>query len=143
MENLNYDPTATIVVSDKVSYVPTDIDVRTVNAFEISRSLRNLEKALEVSSEYNTKMYKVKKYLLENYDELELHADEIAKILDITLEKTIELELSITATVSLSVPVNVTADDISIHDFDLEISCNDYTYDIESAEASVDYINEL
>lgn len=54
----------------------------------------------------------VQEYLIENYDELELHADAIAEILDIQLTREVTYDVTITARVTVAVPVGEDAEEI-------------------------------
>lgn len=81
----------------------------------------------------------VKDYLVENYDELELHADAIAEILDI------ELKRDVTFTVTMTAQVTVSASP----DEDLDSLINDNLYieanhgDIVIDDYTVDSVEEF
>jgi hypothetical protein len=80
----------------------------------------------------------VKEYLLDNYDELESHADEIASLLDIELTREIEYSVSITATVTVTVAPGDDAE--SLISRNLYVESNDGNISVDDYE--VDYVNE-
>ena len=80
----------------------------------------------------------VKEYLLDNYDELESHADEIASLLDIELTREIEYSVSITATVTVTVAPGDDAE--SLISRNIYVESNDGSISVDDYE--VDYVNE-
>jgi hypothetical protein len=80
----------------------------------------------------------VKDYLLENYDDLEMHADEIASLLDIELTREVEYAVSMSVTVTVTVAPgedaeSLIADNLYVDANHGNIQVDDYT---------VDYSNE-
>ena len=80
----------------------------------------------------------VKEYLLDNYDELESHADEIASLLDIELTREVEYSVTMTATVTVTVAPGDDAE--SIISDNLYIESNSGSISVDDYE--VDYSNE-
>jgi hypothetical protein len=139
-----YDPKATIVVRKGYYYgIPSDSKFEVENADEISRAFWRVD-ALTETNQRNSRAYdKVKDYLVENFDEIgEEHATEIANILSIDLSKSVDVEFNVTIKATISIPVNKDVSDLSVYDFDVEISSNESEYDIEEFDADIDSIDE-
>jgi len=137
-----YDPKATMIIKKGYYYAsPEQSRYEVENADDISRAFWRVD-ALTETNQRNSRAYdKVKDYLVENYDEIgEEHATEIANILGIDLSKTIEVVFDVTIRATISVPVGKDVDDLSVYDFDIEISSNESEYEIEESEADIDSI---
>ena len=136
-----YDPKATIVVRKGYYYgTPSDSKFEVENADEISRAFWRVD-ALTATNNSNSKAQeKLKDYLVENYDELGDHATEIANIFGIDLSKEIEVEFSVTIKATISVPMSTDVSDLSVYDFDVEISSSEY--EINDYDADIDSIDE-
>ena len=80
----------------------------------------------------------VKEYLLDNYDDLGNHADEIASLLDIELTREVEYSVTMTATVTVTVAPGDDAE--SIISDNLYIDSNSGSISVDDYE--VDYSNE-
>ena len=91
---------------------------------------------------YDNALAKVKSYLTENYEELEDHADEIARLLNIDLTQYITFEMNVTITGTLSLPIGKSFDDVSEYDFDIDLSVNDRDIEIEDYSADIDSLCE-
>ena len=139
-----YDPKATIVVRKGYYYgSPSDAKYDLENADDISRTYWRLDALQETNNRWSRSFDKVKDYLVENFDEIgEEHATEIANILGIDLSKTIDVEFNVTIKATVSIPVNEDASDLSVYDFDIEISSNESKYEIEEYDADIDSIDE-
>ena len=139
-----YDPKATIVVRKGYYYgTPSDSKFDLENADDISRTYWRLEAVQETNNRNSRAFDKVKDYLVENYDEIgEEHANEIATILGIDLSKTVDVEFNVTIKATISIPVNEDVSDLSVYDFDVEISSNESKYDIEEFDVDIDSIDE-
>jgi hypothetical protein len=140
----SYDPKATILVRKGYYYgAPSDAKYDLENADDISRTYWRLD-ALQETNNRNSRAYdKVKDYLVENYDEIgEEHATEIANILGIDLSKEVQVEFVVTIKATVSIPVNEDVSDLSVYDFDVEISSNESKYEIEEYDADIDSIDE-
>ena len=140
-----YDPKATILVRKGYYYgtASGDSKFEVENADDISRTYWRLE-AVQETNNRNSRAYdKVKEYLVDNYDEIgEEHANEIATILGIDLHKIVDVIFDVTIRASISIPMNKDVDDLSVYDFDIEISSNESDYEIEESEADIDSIRE-
>jgi hypothetical protein len=137
-----YDPKATILVRKGYYYgTPSDSKFEVENADDISRTYWQKDALKETNDRNSRALDKVKEYLVENFDEIgEEHATEIAEILGIELSKTIEVVFDVTIRATVSVPVDKDVEDLSVYDFDIEISSNESDYEIEESEADIDSI---
>jgi hypothetical protein len=137
-----YDPKATILVRKGYYYgTPSDSKFEVENADDISRTYWRLDALQETNNRNSRAQDKLKDYLVENFDEIgEEHATEIANIFGIDLSKTIEVVFDVTIRATISVPVGKDVDDLSVYDFDIEISSNESEYEIEESEADIDSI---
>ena len=139
-----YNPKATIVVRKGYYYgTPSDSKFDLENADDISRTYWRVD-ALQSTNNSNSRAQdKLKDYLVENFDEIgEEHATEIANILSIDLSKEVEVEFNVTIKATISIPVNEDVSDLSVYDFDIEISSNESKYEIEESDADIDSIDE-
>mgnify|MGYP006268665293 CR=1 FL=1 len=105
---IEYVPTATITVNTANSRYDVPVPV-VLTADEVSQKYRDHNAIIQREATKIRNLDKVQEYLLENYDDLESHADKIAEILDIELTKTVtvratvEFELDITLAVGQEV----------------------------------------
>jgi hypothetical protein len=122
---------------------PANAEYATVTADDISRTYWKAD-ALKETNDRNSRAYdKVKEYLVENYDEIgSEHADEIARILGIDLHKTVDVEFNVTIKATITIPMDKDVSDLSVYDFDIEISSNESDYEIEESDADIDSIRE-
>jgi hypothetical protein len=139
-----YDPKATIVVRKGYYYgTPSDSKFDLENADDISRTYWRLDAVQETNNRNSRAHDKLKDYLVENFDEIgEEHATEIANILSIDLSKEVEVEFNVTIKATISIPVNEDVSDLSVYDFDIEISSNESKYEIQESDADIDSIDE-
>ena len=137
-----YDPKATILVRKGYYYgSPADSKYEMENADDISRTYWRLDALQETNNRNSRAQDKLKDYLVENYDEIgEEHATEIANIFGIELSKEVEVVFDVTIRATISVPVGKDVEDLSVYDFDIEISSNESEYEIEEFDADIDSI---
>jgi hypothetical protein len=139
-----YDPKATIVVRKGYYYgTPSDAKYDLENADDISRAFWRVD-ALQSTNNSNSRAQdKLKDYLVENFDEIgEEHATEIANIFGMDLSKTVDVEFNVTIKATISIPVNEDVSDLSVYDFDVEISSNESRYEVDEYDADIDSIDE-
>jgi hypothetical protein len=139
-----YDPKATIVVRKGYYYgTPSDAKYDLENADDISRAFWRVD-ALQSTNNSNSRAHdKLKDYLVENFDEIgEEHATEIANIFGMDLSKTVDVEFNVTIKATISIPVNEDVSDLSVYDFDVEISSNESRYEVDEYDADIDSIDE-
>ena len=139
-----YDPKATILVRKGYYYgSPSDARYDLENADDISRTYWQKDALQETNNRNSRAQDKLKDYLVENFDEIgEEHATEIANIFSIDLSKEVEVEFNVTIKATVSIPVNEDVSDLSIYDFDVEISSNESKYEIQEFDADIDSIDE-
>lgn len=137
---LIYVPEARVVINTNHEYyAEKKLEVRT--ASELSRIARDCDSYRTSTTRLNGYIESVEKYLKENYDELEEHADEIAKLLGFELSNEVEIELEVTAYATITLPMGTSVDDLSEYEFDLELSYSG-TRDVEIESTSID-INRI
>ena len=139
-EPLVYDSEAKIVINSAYPYGTQDLSLRT--AGELSRAWRdnaNNETALRNT---RSRIDDVREYLIENYDDLELHADEIAKLLGIDLSKTVDVTFQVEITATITMPVGKDFDDLSEYDFEITLDSCDSDYEIDSYDTTIERMRE-
>jgi len=138
----SYDPNAEMLIKKGYYYgTPANAEYATVTADDISRTYWKADALKETNDRNSRAQDKLKEYLVENFDEIgEEHATEIANIFGIELSKEIEVVFDVTIKATISVPVNEDVDDLSVYDFDIEISSNESKYEIEESDADIDSI---
>ena len=139
-----YDPKATIVVRKGYYYgTPSDSKFDLENADDISRTYWRLDAVQETNNRNSRAQDKVKDYLVDNFDEIgEEHANQIAEFLGIELSKSVDVEFNVTIKATITIPVNEDVSDLSVYDFDVEISSNESRYEVEEFDADIDSIDE-
>ena len=105
---------------------------------EVARAKAHRDSYSAVATRQTNMIESVKEYLLDNYDELESHADEIASLLDIELTREVEYSVTMTATVTVTVAPGDDAE--SIISDNLYIESNSGSISVDDYE--VDYSNE-
>jgi len=93
-----------------------------MTAQELSGILRQYNAMTQREATKITNLDKCREYLLENLDELDDHAIEIAKILDIDLSTTATVTLNVTINLDLTIPAGFDVDDLDEYDFDISVS---------------------
>ena len=112
-------------------------------AREISSDLRVKNTITNQYEAMKNRVNKVRDYLIENYDELEDHADEIAQLLGIDLTKSVEVQIEVTFTATIAIPVGKSIDDLSEYDFDVDLMLNESGFEIENWTSNVDSVYEI
>lgn len=125
-----YDSTARIVLN------PSDYVEK--SALDLNYDLRRLESFRSIANNQTSNIESVKEYLIDNYDELEGHADSIAELLDIELTREVQYSVSMSVTVTVSVKPNDDVDSILADNLFVDSNHGDITVD----DYTVDYANE-
>lgn len=107
-------------------------------ANDIEYAFRRLDTYRSIANTQTSNIDSVKEYLLDNYDELGDHADQIASLLDIELTREVEYTVTMTATVTVTVSPGDDAE--SIISDNLYIDSNSGSISVDDYE--VDYSNE-
>ena len=139
-----YDPNAKMVIKKGYYYsTSSNAELLEVKADDVSRTYWQKDALQETNDRTSRAFDKIKDYLVENFDEIgEEHATEIANILGIELSKTIDVEFDVRIKATISIPVNEDVSDLSVYDFDIEISSNESKYEIDEYDADIDSIDE-
>jgi hypothetical protein len=139
-----YDANKTLVIKKGYYYAsPANLEYAEVNADDVSRTYWKADALKETNDRNSRAQDKVKDYLVDNYEEIgEEHANEIARLLGIDLHKTVEVIFDVTIRATITVPMDKDVEDLSVYDFDIEISSNESDYEIEESEADIDSIRE-
>ena len=126
------------VVEGNIIYIEVSpVDVNDLFS-EVARAKSHRDSYSAVASRQTNMIESVKEYLLDNYDELESHADEIASLLDIELTREVEYTVTMTATVTVTVAPGDDAE--SLISQNLYIDSNHGNISVDDYE--VDYSNE-
>ena len=139
-----YDANKTLIIKKGYYYAsPANLEYAEVNADDVSRTYWKADALKETNDRNSRAQDKVKDYLVENYEEIgEEHSNEIARLLGIDLHKTVEVIFDVTIRATITVPMDKDVEDLSVYDFDIEISSNESDYEIEESEADIDSIRE-
>lgn len=136
---LVYDPIAKIVYNASENYYTTELPTE-VTADKVTTVFRNQKQLANLRDRHEKNVDSVRDYLIENYSDLEEHADKIANLLGIDLSDEIEVEFTVSIRATIAVPLGTTAYDLSSYDFDVTIESNDSNYEIQDYDADVDDI---
>lgn len=133
--NEQYNSFSTIILELPNGNVTEFVD-KTAN--DIEYAFKRLDSYRSIANTQTANIESVKEYLIDNYDDLGNHADEIATLLDIELTREVEYTVTMTATVTVTVTPgddaeSLISDNLYIESNSGSISVDDYT---------VDYSNE-
>lgn len=139
-----YDPNAKILIKKGYYHAsPSEAKFEEETADDISRTFWRVDALTETNNRNSKAQDKLKDYLVENFDEIgEEHATEIAQIFSIDLSKEVKVVFNVTIKTTMSIPVNEDVSDLSVYDFDVEISSNESRYEIQESEADIYSIDE-
>jgi hypothetical protein len=136
-----YDPYAKIVVNTHQP-VYSGVTPQVLEAHEVTSLFNNRELQSKNISKYRTQVENVREYLVENYDDLESHADEIARLLDIELTNEVTVDVNVTFSVTMTLPIGIEADSVDGHDFSFHVESQNSDYEIADYDSFVVYCNE-
>jgi len=140
-EELAYDPYAKIVVNVHEP-VYAGVTPEVLEAHQVT-SLKNNDTLLKKRfAKLNGQIDNVREYLLENYDELDSHADEIARLLEIDLSKTVEVEVNVTFRTTIEIDPSKDVDDLGGYDFDFTIESASTDFEISDYDSDVIWVRE-
>jgi hypothetical protein len=134
---VSYDPYAKIVINKKPDYYSSGEFVE-MTGYELSSIVRNETIYRTESVKRANAISNVEGYLVENYDDLESHADAIADLLGLSLTKTVEVEVNVTFTITVELKAGEDVD--SIDEYNLEFTVDSTTDDFEISDYSSDVI---
>lgn len=147
-EAVQHDLASRFTTSDKLIVKKTDesnliyvevspLDVNYLYS-DLARANAHRDSYNAVATRQTNMIDSVKEYLLDNYDSLESHADEIASLLDIELTREVEYTVTMSATVTVTLSPGDDAE--SIISDNLYIDSNSGYISVDDYE--VDYSNE-
>jgi hypothetical protein len=131
-----YNSFSTIILELPAGNNVTEFVDKTAN--DIEYAFKRLDTYRSIANTQTSNIDSVKEYLLDNYDDLGNHADEIASLLDIELSREVEYTVTMTATVTITLSPGDDAD--SILSDNLYIDSNTGTISVD--DYTVDYSNE-
>jgi len=137
---LVYDPYAKIVVNVSPSYAsvtPEVLEAHQVTSLKNNETLRT-QRIVKLNGQIDN----VREYLLENYDELDNHADEIARLLDIELTNEVTVDVNVTFSVTMTLPMGTDANDVEGHDFSFDVISENSDYEITDYDTCTIYCTE-
>ena len=122
-----YDHWAPVVLELKGEFVSK-------TASDIEYTFKRADTYRSLNDTMTTNIESVKEYLIENYDDLGHHADELATLLDIELEREVTYSISMSATVTVTVKMGEDAeelitDNLYVDSSDSNINIDDYNVD--------------
>lgn len=136
-----YDPYAKVVINThQPVYAGTTPHI--LEAHEVTSLYNNKAVLSSRNTKLETRIENVREYLIENYDELNDHADEIARLLDIELTNEVTVDVNVTFSVTMTLPIGIDADSVEGHDFNFDITSENSDYEIQDYETYVVYCNE-
>jgi hypothetical protein len=125
---LNYEP-HTLITYNENDDAYGEVMPKTISANDVSVMARSMKRTSQELKDMKLKVGQVKDYLLEAYDDLGEHAQEIADWLDIELTK----DVSVTVTVEFEVQLSVKPDE------DLDDILMNLDYSMETNDSVVEY----
>jgi len=139
-EELTYDPYAQVVVNVSPNYssvIPELMEAHQLSSLKNNETVRS-NRIVKLNGQIDN----VRDYLIENYDELDSHADEIARLLDIELSRTVTVDVNVTFSTTIELEVGKDADDLGYFDFDFTIDSASTDFEISDYDSDVIYIRE-
>lgn len=110
-EGIKYDGHATIVINESDT-AWNEEKPKLMSAQDISTLMRSNKKASQELFDLKRKVESVREYLLEAYEDMGDHAQEIADLLDVELVKEVSVTVTVEFEVQLALKPNEDLDDI-------------------------------
>ena len=140
-EVITYDPFAKIVINASENFY-NGVEPTIVEAHQVTSTFNNFATRTKRVVKLENQIEKVRDHLIENYDVLGDHADEIAELLDIELTNEVTVDVNVTFSVTMTLPVGIEADDVDGHDFSFDITSDNSDYEVQDYDTFVVYCNE-
>jgi len=140
-EELAYDPYAKIVVNVHQP-VYSGVTPLVLEAHEVTSLKNNDTLRQKRIAKLDASIENVREYLVENYDELGEHADEIARLLDIELTNEVTVDVNVTFSVTMTLPMGTDANDVEGHDFSFDVISENSDYEIQDYDTCTIYCTE-
>ncbi len=138
---VSYDPYAKIVVNVHQP-VYSGVTPLVLEAHEVTSLKNNDTLRTQRVVKINGQIENVREYLVENYDSLDEHADEIARLLGIELTNEVTVDVNVTFSVTMTLPIGIEADSVDGSDFSFDISSENSDYEVQDYDTFVVYCNE-
>ena len=138
---VSYDPYAKIVVNKKPDYFSTGEFVE-MSAYELSSIVRNETIIRTENAKRASVISDVREYLIENYDDLESHADSIADILGVELTKIVELQVNVSFTITAEIKAGADVDSIDSYNLEFTVDSTTDDFEITDYDSDVIYVRE-
>lgn len=131
------EPNVASQILEVISAKDTEIEILNNHLKHLEYSNENLNASV---NKYYAKEQQLRSYLMDNYESLELHTEEIANIFDIPLTKEIEFEATMIVSGTVEVPL---FDEFDIEEFLSEnIYVDSANGEICISDHSVDHVRE-
>ena len=140
-EEPTYDPYAKIVVNVHQP-VYSGVTPLVLEAHEVTSLKNNDTLRQKRIAKLDASIENVREYLVENYEELGEHADEIARLLDIELTNEVTVDVNVTFSVTMTLPIGIEADSVEGQDFSFHIESQNSDYEIADYDSFVVYCTE-
>lgn len=137
---LDYNADTLVVLNESPAYY-SSVKPFTMTAKEISNAVRRDKDNEARIAKFESRIYNVEEYLKENYEELDDHATEIAKLLGIDLTQKVEVTVDVTFTATLLLPMGTDISDVSTFDFEATLTSNS-DFDIDDFDYDVNDVSE-
>jgi hypothetical protein len=135
-EVIEYDPYAKIVINTCDSFSSVVPEVMT--AGQLAIVFRNEKMQTKSLAGLRGRIAKVEEYIKENLDELDEHAKEIAKLLDIVLTETKDVTVTVEVSLTIDLDCNDDLDDfIQNLSFSVESGYGNFDSDVTDSYGSV------
>ncbi len=138
---VSYDPYAKIVVNVHQP-VYSGVTPLVLEAHEVTSLKNNDTLRTQRVVKINGQIENVREYLVENYDSLDEHADEIARLLGIELTNEVTVDVNVTFSVTMTLPIGIEADSVDGHDFSFHVESQNSDYEIADYDSFVVYCTE-
>ena len=127
-----YNSFSTVILELPAGANLTQFVEKTANDIEFT--FKRLDSYKSIANTMTNHIDEVKNYLVENYDDLGHHADEIASLLDIELTREVQYSISMSAVVTVTVAMGVDPEEfitenIYIDSSDGNVNIDEYTVD--------------
>jgi phosphoglucomutase len=127
-----YNSFATVILELPAGANLTQFVEKTANDIEFTYN--RLDSYKSIANTMTNNIEEAKNYLIENYDDLGHHADEIASLLDIELLREVQYSISMSAVVTVTVAMGVDpeefiSENIYIDSSDSSVNIDEYNVD--------------
>ena len=127
------------MLTTTTEFLQSQVDALTTQRDNLASQVERLQDANSIYSKDINIQYgrinRVKEYLTEHYDDLQIYADEISAILQIELTREVTYNVVMNATVTVNVPVGENGEDILNDNLYIDANHGDVvidSYDIDS-----------